>query len=110
MIEAERNTEDDTGPVGTTPQLEDAASMLNTIRGKVTAEGPYTQLPRDLRELADFIDGNWRGTDPSDATDRLRTLADELDAGPDAAAPGASEAPAGVPFSLRTTPLPSATF
>lgn len=103
-IDDERTAEGDNGPQGMTPQLEDAASMLNTIRGKVTSEGPYSQLPHDLRELADWMDANWQLSDPADITDELRTTADGLEAS------GAQETPTGGPFSERTTRLPSATF
>jgi hypothetical protein len=103
-IDSERLAEGDNGPQGMTPELEDAHALLGTIRGRITSEGPYTELSKDLRELADWVENHWRLTDPGPLLDELRGTADGLDT------PGASEAPAGGPFSVRTTPLPSATW
>ncbi|HVQ17725.1 MAG TPA: hypothetical protein VMT27_01660, partial [Actinomycetes bacterium] len=105
-IEGARLAEGDNGPQGWTDTLDEANRQLGLIQGKVTAEGPYTQLSEDLRELADFMEGNWQMTDSAPIVEELRNAADGLDggeagggAGPKAPAPSASPESASPPGS-----------
>jgi hypothetical protein len=91
-IDSEEQAEGDNGPQGMTPELEDASAKLGLIQGRVTAEGPYTELSQDLRELATWIEDHWRLTDPGPLLDELRSTADGLEATTNAGAP-ASAAP-----------------
>jgi hypothetical protein len=78
-ISDEQQAEGDNGPQGWTDALDEANAQLGLIRGRVTDEGPYTELSDDLRALAQHIEDNWRLSDPSDAVDELRRTADALD-------------------------------
>ena len=51
-IDSEVQAEGDNGPQGHTDATDEATNQLGLIRGRVTAEGPYTELSQDLRDLA----------------------------------------------------------
>jgi len=78
-IDSEQQAEGEDGPQGMTAELEDASVMLGLIQGRVTSEGPYTELSKDLRELSDWIKDHWRLTDPGPLLDELRSIADGLE-------------------------------
>lgn len=104
-------------PGGWSDAIDEANAQLGLIRGKVTSEGPYTQLSQDLRDLADHIEGSFTLSDPSGVVDELRATADTLDGGsqksagaPEGGTPG-EEGGGEVPFvSTPPTRQPSATW
>lgn len=95
VLESERLAEDDEGrPRGWTDTIDEINNQITDIRQKGESGG-YADDPEglasDLRDLAQELEDNL--SDPSDAPDDLRQIADAL-----TNAPGAQEAPAGSPF------------
>jgi hypothetical protein len=103
-IDSEVQGEDDNGPGGNTNATDEANAQLGLIRGRVTSEGPYTELSNDLRDLAQHLEDTFTLSDPSGAVQELRDAADALDGG------AGPETPDVVPPFAATTPRPSATF
>jgi hypothetical protein len=91
-IDTEVQAETDSGrPQGETDAVDEARAQLGLIRGRVTDEGPYTELADDLRKLAQHMEDSWTGSDPGPTVQELRDTADGLDGGP---TPPAEAAPA----------------
>jgi hypothetical protein len=108
IIDSEVQAEGENGPQGETEAVDEARAQLGLIRGRVTSEGPYTELSEDLRRLAKHLHDNFSGN-VDGTVQELRDTADALDGGAPETPEGAGGD--GAPFvSMPETRLQSATW